>query len=1136
LDRQSSLEVLERRELLASLLTPAATPLLATTAPNANSVVVQTLPPLATLVAAPGPVAKPDAYSTPKNTVLTVAAPGVLGNDIGIDGRPLTASVEQLPANGKLDFKPDGSFTYTPNADYGGYDTFVYRATDVSPAANPLPPASSLARVLIFVGDISPIVVANDDYFSTPMNTALDIAPPGVLKNDFVLPFPPPLTSLLENGPAVPPLNVPLKATLLGQPAHGNITLMPDGSFHYTPEQDFYGSDSFTYRASIAGAPPVGTSNTVSGAMPMTRDVATVTICVNPPFPIPVAQNDSYATPQDTTLTVAAPGVLANDRALDDHPLYAVILQQPSSGNATLNPDGSFTYIPTSGFSGYDWFSYRAIDTTVGPPTTKPPLGTVVTPGYSPVSDVAWVQIFVQAAHPRVYAVDDKYQTTPNTALTIAAPGVLGNDSLFPIPRLWGTIDATTTATTLPTSIRGSLPLPVTLNATILDIPTNGQVTLNPDGSFQYTPNADFFGVDTFTYRASATTIGAGSGGTGGNGNTSNTMAANAALSISNVFPCLASPNVIPGCPPGNVNDDIGTVTILVQPPPGPVAKNDNFTAAENTALDVPAPGVLANDYIQPPPVLPQGPPPISPAGVLSALNGILSNRAGLTAAVVAKPKHGTLDLKPDGSFHYVPDADFTGTDIFTYQDSEAPPATTTNPSSAATTTTLSNIATVTIRILPAVAHNDLYTTPQDTPLNVAAPGVLANDQGGSAANPLTANLLSNPLHGSLTLNPDGSFLYTPEAGFSGLDLFTYQATAGTTTSGTTSTSNQSASIQAASDPGTPNPTFPIKRPDSDVALVRIYVRPNSTTIVAHDDKYPTPKNVPLTVGAPGVLANDFGPAGDMLTATLVDKPNSGSVTLNPDGSFTYTPNSDFVGTDTFTYRATGSTATLAGTPDRSLATVTIYVLPTDPLPRFIVGCDQQTTDESGPQKIPDWATLVSAGVTPPSYSVSTDNAGLFASPPAIDADGQLVYTPAPNASGSATVTVALDDGTSGNSQKFTIDVSKPHPLYNAAKPCDVNSDGHVVAGDALLIINWLNAHNNSSHSVDAAEGEAAVGDFYDVSHDNSIDPIDALLVINDINAHPDGEGESMAATDSSLLALLAQDTAEATQGRRRGG
>jgi hypothetical protein len=78
----------------------------------------------------------------------------------------------------------------------------------------------------------------------------------------------------------------------------------------------------------------------------------------------------------------------------------------------------------------------------------------------------------------------------------------------------------------------------------------------------------------------------------------------------------------------------------------------------------------------------------------------------------------------------------------------------------------------------------------------------------------------------------------------------------------------------------------------------------------ATDDAYTTDEDTPLTVAAPGVLGNDADPDdGDLLTAILVDNPTNGILTLNSDGSFTYEPNLNFFGTDSFTYLANDGTS-----------------------------------------------------------------------------------------------------------------------------------------------------------------------------------------------------------------------------------
>jgi hypothetical protein len=84
----------------------------------------------------------------------------------------------------------------------------------------------------------------------------------------------------------------------------------------------------------------------------------------------------------------------------------------------------------------------------------------------------------------------------------------------------------------------------------------------------------------------------------------------------------------------------------------------------------------------------------------------------------------------------------------------------------------------------PLVAQNDAYSVAQGATLTVAAPGVLGNDTGGGGS-ALTATLVSQAAHGMLSLQANGAFIYTPEAGFTGTDTFTYRASTGGVTSNT---------------------------------------------------------------------------------------------------------------------------------------------------------------------------------------------------------------------------------------------------------------------------------------------------------------------------------------------------------------
>jgi VCBS repeat-containing protein len=157
----------------------------------------------------------------------------------------------------------------------------------------------------------------------------------------------------------------------------------------------------------------------------------------------------------------------------------------------------------------------------------------------------------------------------------------------------------------------------------------------------------------------------------------------------------------------------------------------------------------------------------------------------------------------------------------------------------------------------PPVAINNTYTVNEDMTLNRAAPGVLNNDTDADSDN-LTAVKINNPSHGTVTLNSNGSFTYTPNANYNGADSFTYRASDG--------------------------------QSNSNIATVTITISAANDAPVATSDSYSTAGDTVLNVAAPGVLGNDTDVEGNTLTATKIGNPSHGTVTLNSNGSFTYTP------------------------------------------------------------------------------------------------------------------------------------------------------------------------------------------------------------------------------------------------------
>src|SRR5204862_543282 len=204
-----------------------------------------------------------------------------------------------------------------------------------------------------------------DDSYTTAEDTTLTIAPPGVLANDSDV-----------DGDA-------LSAVLVSPPSHGNLTLNTNGSFSYVPAANYNGPDSFTYKANDGQAD--------SGA-------ATVSITITSVNDAPVAVNDSYTTAEDTTLNVAAPGVVANDSDVDGDSLSAILVSPPTHGSMTLNSSGSFSYVPAANYNGPDSFTYKANDGQAD-------------------SGIATVSITITSANDAPLAVNDSYTTPEDTTL-----------------------------------------------------------------------------------------------------------------------------------------------------------------------------------------------------------------------------------------------------------------------------------------------------------------------------------------------------------------------------------------------------------------------------------------------------------------------------------------------------------------------------------------------------------------------------------------------------------------------------------------------------------------------------------------------------------------------------------------------
>ena len=204
---------------------------------------------------------------------------------------------------------------------------------------------------------------------------------------------------------------------------------------------------------------------------------------------------------------------------------------------------------------------------------------------------------------------------------------------------------------------------------------------------------------------------------------------------------------------------------------------------------------------------------------------------------------------------------------------------------------------------------------------------------------------------------------------------------------------------------------------------------------VAANDAYSVNEDTPLSVGAPGVLGNDSDPDGNPITAVKLTDPAHGTVVLNSNGAFSYTPAADYNGSDTFTYQASDGTLASAA------ATVTITVNPVNDPPSFTKGPDQTTSSGSGQVTIVGWATNISPGPANEAgqtvtFTVTANTSAAFApgQQPAVDPSGTLTFQPAALVLTPMTVHVTVtahDNGGTANGgqdtsgpQEFTITIT----------------------------------------------------------------------------------------------------------------
>lgn len=373
------------------------------------------------------------------------------------------------------------------------------------------------------------------------------------------------------------------------------------------------------------------------------------------------------------------------------------------------------------------------------------------------------------------------------------------------------------------------------LTAALVSSPSHAEsFTLNEDGTYSYTPESGYVGTDSFTYTASA------GGGT-------------------------SAPILV-------------TITMTNTLP---VAENEEPTTHMGILLD----GTLLDNISD-------------------------VDDDPLTTALVTDTEHGILTLNQDGTYTYEPDEGFVGTDSFTFSvvdgqiDAE--------PVEATVTFTMTNSA-------PEAAGDA-----QTTHMGVNLEGTLDDFASDPDGDPLITTIVTETKNGTLTLDEDGNYTYKPDEGFVGTDTFTFTASDGEL--------------------------------DAEPVQLTATILVTNTQPTQNNDTVDTIRGNAVIID---VLNNDSDPDNDLLTVSSFTYEGTGSLVLNEDNTFTYTPAKGFFGEESFTYTATDGQ--LDAEPVETTVTIEVDLGYLPPAPLNMPtgsGLERTNIEVSGCPALTKWAAV----------------------------------------------------------------------------------------------------------------------------------------------------------------------------------
>ncbi|WP_331345228.1 retention module-containing protein [Cellvibrio sp. UBA7661] len=649
------------------------------------------------------PVSSDQNLTTPEDTSISGQ---VAASDV--DGDTLAYTVSGQPANGTVTLNPaTGGFIYTPNPNYNGSDSFVATISDGNGG-------STTSRINIGVTPVNDAPTASNLNLTTDEDVPVNGA---ISAND--------------------PDGDTLSYSITGSPTSGTVVLNPaTGTFTYTPNSGYTGSDSFTVTISDGNG---GTTTSL------------VSIGVAPVNGAPTASNLNLTTDENVPVNGA---ISANDP--DGDTLSYSITGSPTSGTVVLNPaTGTFTYTPNSGYTGGDSFVVTINDGNGGTTTST------VTIGVNPVVPVNQAPV----------AVDDVF--------TVAEGGTL-------------TVTAANKITLNDTDADGD-----SLTAILVSGPTNGSLTLNADGTFTYVHNGSETTTDSFTYKVNDGTVDGSVATVTINVTPENDppVAVDDVFVINEDTPLVISPSQLLVNDTDAENNPLTIVTIqnatngtlsvvggnIVFTPTldysGPASfrytisdgKGGFSTATVNiTVNSVNDPTVMTPENVSVPEddfingnVLTNDKDSDDLLSIQSyEINGV----AYLPGATTNISGVGSFLLLSNGDYEFTPDANYHGSvPVISY------------------TTNTGATSTLTITVTPMndapVAADDNFSVVQNGALTISPSQLLANDVDIDG-NTLSVSTIFSMTNGTVTIS-GGNIIFTPTPGYTGPASFSYSVSDG---------------------------------------------------------------------------------------------------------------------------------------------------------------------------------------------------------------------------------------------------------------------------------------------------------------------------------------------------------------------